>query len=83
MKDFFATLGIFTIILLIIALGLYLLSRWHARIEKRLRARQAPYPTISHADLEMEAAYAECGIYPLAEHIRHRNKFEGRHHDAA
>lgn len=101
MTDFFATLGIFTGILVIIALGLYGLNRWHARIEKRLRPtistkhtdsswrllrplrRDPQYATISRADLDVEAAAAECGYFSLRDHILHVRKLEGRHDDAA
>jgi hypothetical protein len=82
MRDFFAATATFIGILLVIALGLYLLSRWHSWIEKRFR--RAKYP-----DLAEEAANSECGFYPVSdcfvsnEHIRHRNKFRGRHYDAA
>jgi hypothetical protein len=104
MKDLPAAIAIFFGICLIIALGLYLLSRWHVRIERRLAQhawgpidstavirealeewkRQRPkYPIISRADLDIEAAAAECGQYDLAEHLKHRSKFERRRHDSA
>lgn len=33
------------------------------------------YPSIGRADLEAEAAAAECGLYSLADHIRQRKMF--------
>lgn len=70
MKDAFAAMAAFTGICLIVVLGLHLLSRWHQRIDRRLRG----YPTIARADLEAEAAATEAGYIDLPAHIRHRNE---------
>jgi Na+-transporting methylmalonyl-CoA/oxaloacetate decarboxylase gamma subunit len=87
LSDLLVGMGIGLGIILILSLVLWGLSEWAKRNSPRKPRRPIAsplrYPTISRADLDVEAANAECGVFPLSEHIRHRNKFEGRHYDAA
>lgn len=91
--DFFSGALIGLAILIAITLVLWGLSAW-ARHWRKIRSgrdwnrwflhqNRQNYPEITGSDLDVEAANAECGIVPLSDHIRHRNKFEGRHYDAA
>jgi hypothetical protein len=93
MRDAAVSLVIFLAICIGLAFLLWGLSAW-ARQWRKIRSgrdwnrwllhkNRQNCPEITGSDLEAEAANAECGIYPLTEHIRHRNKFRGRHYDAA
>jgi hypothetical protein len=87
LSDLLVGMGIGIGIILILSLilwGLSELDRRGSRSKPR-RPLDPPlrYPTISRADLDVEAAATEAKYYDLPEYRRHRNKFEGRHYDAA
>lgn len=90
LSDLLVGMGIGLGIILILSLVLWGLGEWDHCFRHHppggvpvLKSSQPKYPTISRADLDVEAAATEAKYYDLPEYRRHRNKFEGRHYDAA